>query len=203
MLQNILFGIASDQYGQKSVMACRSRYKDVQWRTIEGAFAKPRRLHLVSDPGGVFQCPIRNCDHVGFKSQRGCRKHVKKVHGWYIYFHSKPNISTTDKGMYSDEEQQPSRPYQNLPSYPKEHPLRVQFVDWLKSTGGGGRTASEAEQNASRAFKFLRYCCENFSDIEEQDLNIGTIDYCLGSSVILADFMDAQSVYGISAFLQE
>ena len=172
-------------------MACRSRYKDVQWRTIEGAFAKPRRLYLVSDPGGVFQCPIRNCDHIGFKSQRGCRKHVKKIHGWYIYFDSKPNISTTDKGIYLDEEQQPSRPYQNLPSYPKEHPLRVQFVEWLKSTGGGGRTASQAEQDASRAFKFLRYCCENFSDIEEQDLNMGTIDYCLGSSVILADFMDA------------
>ena len=98
-------------------MACRSRYKDVQWRTIEGAFAKPRRLHLVSDPGGVFHCPIRNCDHIGFKIQRGCRKHVKKVHGWYIYFDSKPNISTTDKGINSDEEQQPSRSYQNLPSY--------------------------------------------------------------------------------------
>ena len=109
LLQNVLFRIASDQYVQKSVMACRSRYKDVQWRTIEGAFAKPKRLHLVSDPRCVFQCPIRNCDHIGFKSQRGCRKHVKKVHGWYIYFDSKPNISTTDKGIYSDEEQQPSR----------------------------------------------------------------------------------------------
>ena len=67
----------------------------------------------------------------------------------------------------------------------------MQFVEWLKSTGGGGRTASQAEQDASRAFKFLRYCCENVSDIEEQDVNMGTIDYCLGSSVILADFMDA------------
>ena len=146
--------------------------------------------HL-QNQGGVFHCPIRNCDHIGSKRQRGCRKHVKKVHGWYIYFDSKPNISTTDKGIYSDEEQQPSRPYQNLPFYPKEHPLRVQFVHWLKSTRGGGRTASQAEQDASRAFKFLRYCCENFSDIEEQDVNMGTIDYCLGSSVILADFMNA------------
>ena len=158
---------------------------------IEGAFAKPRKFHLVSDPRGVFHCLIRNCDHIGFKSQRGCRKHVKKVHGSYIYFDSKTNISTTDKSIYSDEEQQRSRPYQNLPSYPKEHPLRVQFVEWLKSTGDGGRTANQAEQDASRVFKFLRYCCENFSDIEEQDVNMRTIDYCLGSSVILADCMDA------------
>ena len=47
---------------------------------------------------------------------RGCRKHVKKVHGWYIYFDSKPNISTTDKGIYSDEEQQPSLIQKNIPS---------------------------------------------------------------------------------------
>ena len=113
-------------------MACRSRYKDVQWRTIEGAFTKPRRLHLVSDPGGVFQCPIRNCDHIGFKSQRGCRKHVKKIHGWYIYFDSEPNISTTDKGIYLDEEQQLSRPYQNLPSYPKELPSEYSSLSGSK-----------------------------------------------------------------------
>ena len=54
-----------------------------------------------------------------------------------------------------------------------------------------GRTASQAEEGASRAFKFLRYLCENFSDVEEQDVNMGTIDYCLGSSVILADCTDA------------
>ena len=30
------------------------------------------------------------------KVKRDCRKHVKKVHGWYVYFDSKPNISTTD-----------------------------------------------------------------------------------------------------------
>ena len=84
-----------------------------------------------------------------------------------------------------------SRLYQHLPSYPKEHPLRVQFLEWLKSTGGGGRTASQAEQDVSRAFKVLRYCCENFSDVEEQDINMRTIDYCSGSSVILAYFMDA------------
>ena len=123
------FGIASDQFDQKLVMACRSRYKNVQWRKIKGAFAKPRRLQLVSDPRGVFHCPIQSCDHIGFTSQRGCRKHVKKVHGWYIYFDSKTNISTTDKGIYSDEEQQLSRPYTNLPSYSKEHPLQVQFVE--------------------------------------------------------------------------
>ena len=106
----------------------------------------------------VFYCPIRSCDHIGFKSQRGCRKHVKKIHGWQIYFDSKPNICNRDKGIYSDEDQEPLRPYQNLASYPTEYRLRVQFVEWLKSTGGGGITASQAEQDASRAFKLLRYC---------------------------------------------
>ena len=37
----------------------------------------------------------------------------------------------------------------------------------------------------------MRYYCENFSDIEEQDVDMGTTDYCLGSSVFLVDFMYA------------
>ena len=40
-------------------------------------------------------------------------------------------------------------------------------------------------------FKFLRYCCGNFSDVDEQNINIRKLDCCLGSSVILAAFMDA------------
>ena len=74
----------------------------------------------------------------------------------------------------------------------KKLPLRVQFIEWLKSTGGGGRTASHTQQDASRAFKFLSYCCENFNDVEEQDINMRTIDYYLGSTVILADFMESR-----------
>ena len=31
-------------------------------------FAKPRSLHLVSDPRGVFHCPIGSCDHISLKS---------------------------------------------------------------------------------------------------------------------------------------
>ena len=117
----------------------------------------------------MFHCPIRSCDHIGFKRQRGCSKRVKNVHGWYINFDIKPNISTTDKSIHSDEEQQHSRPYKNLPSYPKDIPSEYSSLSGSKvQEVDGGRTASQAEQDASRAFKFLRYCCENVSDFEQR-----------------------------------
>ena len=35
--------------------------------------------------------PIQECDHDGFQSQRGCRKHVNSKHSWFFYFDEKPN----------------------------------------------------------------------------------------------------------------
>ena len=49
----------------------------VNWSDIDGASPKPKRLHLEKDEGdSLYHCPIQECDHDGFQSQRGCRKHV-------------------------------------------------------------------------------------------------------------------------------
>ena len=42
------------------------------------------------DLDGFFHCPVKDCNHDGFVSQRGCGKHVKRKHGWFIYFDEKP-----------------------------------------------------------------------------------------------------------------
>ena len=34
----------------------------------------------------LYHCPIQTCDHDGFKSQRGCRKHVNTKHSWFFFF---------------------------------------------------------------------------------------------------------------------
>ncbi|CAB4023749.1 Hypothetical predicted protein [Paramuricea clavata] len=65
----------------------------VHWKSVDGAFTKQRRLHLVKDRDGLDHCPVTGCEHPGFASQRGCRKHVKIKHGWYYYFDEKPNVS--------------------------------------------------------------------------------------------------------------
>ena len=64
----------------------------VNWSDIDGASPKPKRLHLEKDEtDSLYHCPIQECDHDGFQSQRGCRKHVNNKHRWFFYFDEKPN----------------------------------------------------------------------------------------------------------------
>ena len=39
----------------------------------------------------LHHCPVQECEHDGFQSQRGCRKHVNIKHSWFFYFDKKPN----------------------------------------------------------------------------------------------------------------
>ena len=66
----------------------------VNWSDIDGASPKPKRLHLEKDEtDSLFHCPIQECEHDGFHSQRGCRKHVNNKHSWFFYFDEKPNLT--------------------------------------------------------------------------------------------------------------
>ena len=51
-----------------SLFMCASRTSRVDWKSVDGAFPKPRRLHLVEDSDGLIRCPITGCDHPGFSS---------------------------------------------------------------------------------------------------------------------------------------
>ena len=54
------------------------REDDIDWSKLANASPKPKRLHLEEDDcDGLFHCPVQACNHDGFNSQRGCRKHVK------------------------------------------------------------------------------------------------------------------------------
>ena len=64
----------------------------VEWKNVDGEFHKPRRLHLEND-NLVFSLVQYLLEHEGFGSKRGCRKHVKTKHPWYIYFDTKPSIT--------------------------------------------------------------------------------------------------------------
>ena len=71
------------------------RKRQVNWKSVDGAFAKPRRLHLAKGSDGLDHCPVTGCEHAGFSSQRGCRKHVKTKHAWFYYFDEKPTVCTS------------------------------------------------------------------------------------------------------------
>lgn len=169
------------------------------WKTFDGASKKPKRLNLKADGNGIFQCPITSCEHQGFFSQRGCRKHVKKTHGWFYYFDERPQMQILEKrksqqlpfrqhAQHNKESKGFSRAVtQNLPSLSKENNFGKEFSLWLQSTVGGGKSKIQSDQTVSRAFKFLRACVEDLSDDE---LDSTVVDICLGSPENVCSFID-------------
>ena len=68
----------------------------VDWSKIDGSSPKPKRLHLEKEEtDSLYHCPIQACDHDGFKSQSGCRKHVNTKPSWFFFSDEKPDISST------------------------------------------------------------------------------------------------------------
>ena len=70
----------------------RSSKGRTDWKSLDGAAEKIRRLRLVKANDGLFHFPLIHCDHDGFYSQRDCRRHVRNHHDWFYYFDKKPEI---------------------------------------------------------------------------------------------------------------
>ena len=65
------------------------------------------------------------------------------------------------------------------------------FSAWLQSTTGGEKKAKQAEISVTRAFKFLKYCCEQSGEDEQSLLStVELVDYFLCSSKFIMDFLD-------------
>ena len=77
---------------------------NTDWAHIDGASKSRRRQHLVTNSNGLLTCPIDHCEHGSFASQRGCRKHLKKHHGWYYYFDKPPEISKEIKDLKAEQQ---------------------------------------------------------------------------------------------------
>ena len=115
--------------------------KSIDWKSVDGASEFPRRLHLEKATNQRYYCPVSFCDHKGFGSQRGCRKHVKTKHGWFLYFDSKPDIREIEEkhsSVWTTVKVDGRSSTQELPTFPKTLPLAVNFLNWLQSTAGGG-----------------------------------------------------------------
>ena len=76
-----------------SLKGITSQKCKVNWSDIDGASSKPKRLHLEKDEtDSLYHYPIEECDHDGFQSQRGFRKHVNTKHSCgFFHFNKKPS----------------------------------------------------------------------------------------------------------------
>lgn len=161
----------------------------VDWKSLDGAFNKPRRLHLEKDEEGLDHCPLSNCDHAGFASRRGCRKHVKVKHPWYTYFDEKPTIYADKVKPVLDVTSSTGKT--TLPCCSADNEFARSLSLWLQSTTGGGKALNQAQISVTRILKFLKYCCEESGEEESTVLSTAQmVDYFLCSSKFLTDFLD-------------
>ena len=170
----------------------------VNWSDIEGASPKPKRLHLEKDEtDSLYHCPIQECDHDGFQSQRGCRKHVNTKHSWFFYFDEKPNSkeitdslnvasSFSIESTIQDQSRETTKhALKLLPSFSLSCDIDEVFTKWLTGSGGGYKKDRAAQQIVTRCVKFLRFCCE-----DEEELSFDVVDFGLCSPNLLFKFID-------------
>ena len=162
---------------------------NIDWAHIDGASKSRRRLHLVTNSNGLFTCPVDHCEHSSFATQRGCRKHVKKHHGWYYYFDKPPEISKEIKDLKAEQESLNKKKVDtvNFPTLARDCVFAEQFLTWITSNAGGERTKTHGEQIVSRTLKFLKFCQDELS---EDDLQGNSVDYYLGSVENIRRFLE-------------
>ena len=135
-----------------------------------------------------------NCDHPGFTSKRGCRKHVNNIHPWYFYFDENPgrdiNDENTSASSTQDLEKKTCTIY--MPFYPVNSGVALEFSSWLAAICGSGISNSQSQQTASRAMKFLTIC----SGEDEDELTSSFIDYCLGCPRLITDLQKFSRMNG-------
>ena len=163
----------------------------VNWSDVQGASPKPKRLHLEKDEGdSLYHCPIQECDHDGFQSQRGCRKYVSTKHSWFFYFDERPDSKQVTKsltiGRNEDETSETTKHnVKLLSSFPLSCNIGEVFTKWLTGSVGGCKKDRAAQQIVTRCFKFLRFCCE-----DEEELTFEVVDFSLCSPNLLFKFID-------------
>ena len=173
----------------------------VDLSNIDGALPKSKRPHLEKDEAdSLYHCPMQVCDHKGFQSQRGCRKHVNNKHSWFFYFDEKPAMKAVTVSLEVAKEKQVTNSVdgasslirkpakqttRSFPSFAVSGETGEAFTKWLNGSGGGYKKDRQAQQTVNRCFKFLKFCCE-----DEEELTFEVMDFSLCSPNLLFKFID-------------
>ena len=157
----------------------------VNWQAMNGAAQGKRKLVLRPNQRGAFTCPVALCLHADFKSSRGLRKHIDTKHSWYYYFDKQPNVKREEIEHIQPPIKRAST--HSRPHYSMENGIGKDFLNWLCTTCGGGKSLREAKQSAKRALKFLMECTGDNAD--SAALSHELIDCCLGNPSIIIKFL--------------
>ena len=162
------------------------RQLKVDWEKVSGASLVRKKLILRPNDVGVYKCPDTQCLHTGFKSSRGCRKHINSKHSWMYNFDTRPSICVETLND-SSAIVQPNRCNANIPSFSVEDGVGLEFRQWMSTPCGGGKCDREAIQSSKRAMKFFMFCTGSSTLCDA--LTSEFIDCCMGSASMIVDFL--------------
>ncbi len=74
-----------------------------------------------------------------------------------------------------------------MPSFSLEQGIGLEYLQWLTTSCGGGKTNKEAVQIGKRTMKFFMSALGNNSD--DKELTYEFVDCCLGSATIIISFL--------------
>lgn len=163
------------------------RHLCVDWSKVPGASLIKKKLYLRPNGQGVYLCLDSQCLHSGFKSKRGCRKHIDIKHKWRYYFEERPSMSTEQMALVRCKSPHSRANTLQMPSFNTEDGIGKEFKIWLATPCGGGKNERESLQSCKRAMKFLMYCAGSNDTTISVDVTF--VDCCLGSALMVVDFL--------------
>jgi len=163
----------------------RSRCLIVNWKAVDGASHGKRKLAIRRNDQGSYTCPVKLCLHDNFKSSRGLRKHVDNKHHWYYYFDEQPEVKREEIEINQPVKLKASTA--NKPAFSLQTGIGNEFLKWLCTSCGGGKSQKEAKQTGKRVMKFFM---EALGDNEnDNSLTYEYVDCCLSSASIIIKFL--------------
>ena len=108
----------------------------------------------VCNKDNIFECPVKGCLHTGHRSVRGLRKHINTRHPYYYYHDDKPVVSRTDSSVMPVLKKMRSSTHK-IPAFSLQNGIGKDFLEWLKSSWGGGKATKESIFIGRRAMKYL------------------------------------------------
>ena len=158
---------------------------NVDWKVINGAAVKKRILRLKRNSDGYFLCPITICLHLGFRSDRGLRKHIDSTHPWYYYFDEQPVINREIAAQKDEEKRKMST--NKMPAFSLTDGIGKEFLSWLTTPCGGGKSTKQAVEVGRRAMKFLM-ASMGATEVEKH-ISEEYVDCCIGCPSIVMNFL--------------
>ena len=102
------------------------------------------------------------------------------------YFDEKPTLCSLPLAVNEPHEQGSK----TVPCCLTDNDFARSFSQWLQSSCGSGKSRKQSDVSVTRALKFLKFCCDENGEAEEDVLgSANLIDHALRNAQLLTKFV--------------